>query len=120
AVLAVLFLVGNSLLLIVRTRVKETAILQTIGYSRVLIAVLVLIEGMAIGLLGGLVGVTGSLMFFHFQAFTFGNEGLTLALVPSVEVFQRGILIAVLLALLASVYPAWKSTSRPLIQTLNA
>ena len=120
AVLAVLGLVANAVLLIVRGRVKETAILQTLGYSRKDIAVIVIFEGVLLGLIGGFIGVAGAFAFFHFKSFTLGNEGLTLALAPTVSVFISGMVVALLLGLLASLYPAWKATSRPLIQSLNA
>ena len=120
AVVAVLGLVANALLLIVRGRVKETAILQTIGFSKYRISLLVVIEGLLLGLLGGLIGVLGAIAFFHFKSFTFGNEGLTLAIAPSLTVLVRGLAVAVSLGLLASLYPAWRATSKPLIQTLNA
>ncbi|MEJ6571897.1 MAG: FtsX-like permease family protein, partial [Akkermansiaceae bacterium] len=105
---------------IVRGRVKETAILQTLGYSRKDIAVIVMFEGVLLGLIGGFIGVAGAFAFFHFKSFTLGNEGLTLALAPTVSVFISGMVVALLLGLLASLYPAWKATSRPLIQSLNA
>jgi putative ABC transport system permease protein len=120
AVLAVLGLVANAVLLIVRSRVKETAILQTLGFSRKDIAVIVLFEGVLLGLIGGILGVAGAFSFFHFKAFTIGNEGLTLALTPTIEILFNGLVVSVLLGLVASIYPAWKATSRPLIQSLNA
>jgi putative ABC transport system permease protein len=120
AVVAVLGLVANALLLIVRGRVKETAILQTIGFSRIQISWLVVMEGVFLGILGGVLGVACAFAFFHFKSFTLGNEGLTLALVPSVEVLIRALGIAFSLGMLASLYPAWKATSQPLIETLNA
>ena len=120
AVLAVLGLVANAVLLIVRSRVKETAILQTLGFSRKDIAVIVLFEGVLLGLIGGILGVAGAFSFFHFKAFTIGNEGLTLALTPTMDILFSGLAVSVLLGLVASIYPAWKATSRPLIQSLNA
>lgn len=120
AVLAVLGLVANAVLLIVQSRVKETAILQTLGYSRYHIALMVLFEGVLLGLIGGLTGVAGAFTFFHFKAFTIGNEGLTLALTPTISVFVRGMTASLMLGLVASIYPAWKATSRPLTQSLNA
>ena len=120
AVLAVLGLVANAVLLIVRGRVKETAILQTLGYSRALVALLVIYEGLLLGLIGGLIGVLSALAFFHFKSFTLGNEGLTLALTPTPDVLVNGLIVALLLGLLASLYPAWKATSKPLVQSLNA
>ena len=120
AVAAVLGLVANAVLLIVRGRVRETAILQTLGYSRWAIGWMVVIEGGLLGLVGGIIGVLGDTAFFHFKSFTLGNEGLTLALSPSLPVTLSGLAVAVTLGLLASVYPAWKATSRPLVQSLNA
>lgn len=120
AVLAVLGLVANAVLLIVRGRVKETAILQTLGFSRKAIAAIVIQEGVLLGVIGGFLGVFSAFSFFYLKSFTIGNEGLTLALSPSAQVFSSGMLVALLLGLTASIYPAWKATSRPLIQSLNA
>jgi putative ABC transport system permease protein len=120
AVFAVLGLVANAVLLIVRGRVKETAIFQTLGFSRLAIGMMVVIEGILLGLAGGLIGVLGATVFFHLKSFTLGNEGLTLALSPSLAVTLTGLMVAVGLGLLASLYPAWKATSRPLVQSLNA
>jgi putative ABC transport system permease protein len=120
AVVAVLGLVANAVLLIVRGRVKETAILQTLGFTRRDIGFMVINEGALLGLVGGLLGVFGAAIFFKMKAFTLGNEGLTLALSPSLSVVGSGLLVALALGLLASLYPAWKATSRPLVQSLNA
>jgi len=120
AVFAVLGLVANAVLLIVRGRVKETAIFQTLGFSRIAIGFMVITEGILLGLIGGLMGVIGAMFFFHFKSFTLGNEGLTLALSPSASVTLSGLGMSVILGLLASLYPAWKATSRPLVQSLNA
>jgi len=57
AVIAVLGLVANSILLVVRGRVREHAVLQTLGYSPPAVGWLVSCEGLFLGLLGGLVGV---------------------------------------------------------------
>ena len=120
AVAAVLGLVANAVLLIVRGRVKETAILQTIGFSRSAIARIVIYEGLLLGLLGGVAGVLGAVAFFKWKSFTIGNEGLTLALNPSSQVIVAGLTVSLLLGLLASLYPAWKATSRPLVDSLNS
>lgn len=119
AVIAVLGLVANAVLLIVRGRVKETAILQTLGFSRLAIGLMVVFEGILLGLIGGIIGVFGAMAFFHLKAFTLGNEGLTLALSPSTTVLISGLIVAVALGLLASLYPAYKATSRPLVHSLN-
>ena len=57
AVLAVTALVANALLLVVRGRVKENAVLRTLGYPGRAIGCLVMSEGGLLGLAGGIVGV---------------------------------------------------------------
>jgi putative ABC transport system permease protein len=119
AVAAVLGLVANAVLLIVRGRVKETAILQTLGFSRRQIASLVSFEGILLGLLGGAIGVISAYLFFHWKSFTLGNEGLTLAITPSPTVLLKGLLVALLLGLLASLYPAWRASRQHVVQSLS-
>ena len=119
AVAAVLGLVANAVLLIVRGRIKETAVLQTLGFSRFRIACLITCEGLLLGLLGGAVGVVSAILFLHWQSFTLGNEGLTLAITPSIRVLFNGLLVALILGFTASLYPAWRASRQPLVESLN-
>tara|TARA_Y100001933_G_scaffold248635_1_gene282768 strand:- start:650 stop:1783 length:1134 start_codon:yes stop_codon:yes gene_type:complete len=119
AVAAVLGLVANAVLLIVRGRIKETAVLQTLGFSRFRIACLITCEGLLLGLLGGAVGVVSAILFLHWQSFTLGNEGLTLAITPSITVLFNGLLVALILGFTASLYPAWRASRQPLVESLN-
>ncbi len=120
AVAAVLGLVANAVLLVVRGRVKENAVLQTLGYPQRAIAVLVAIEGALLGLAGGAVGVAGAYLFLTSQRITVGNEGLTMAIVPDLTIVARGLLVAFALGLLASLYPAWKASRVPIVHSLRA
>ena len=120
AVIAVLGLVANAVLLVVRGRVKENAVLQTLGYPQRAIGVLVSIEGILLGLAGGVVGVTGAYLFLNWQSFTIGNEGLTMSVVPDLSVVVRGLAIAFALGLLASLYPAWRAARVPIVRSLRA
>lgn len=119
AVLGVLGLVANSLLMAARSRVKEGAILQTIGYSQRAIGLLVVFEGLLLGLAGGVMGSFGATSFFNWQRFTFGNEGLVLALSPSYSITIVGIAVALILAVLASVWLAFEAARRPIVQSLR-
>ncbi|MFP4281995.1 MAG: ABC transporter permease [Opitutales bacterium] len=119
AVLGVLGLVANALLLAARSRLKEGAILQTIGYPRRAIGLLVVFEGGLLGLVGGALGSLGAAAFLGWRRFTFGNEGLTLALSPSLGVTLTGIAVALLVALLASAWPAYEAARRPIVQSLR-
>lgn len=120
AVAAVLGLVANAVLLVVRGRVKENAILQTLGYPQRAVAVLVAIEGVLLGVAGGLLGVTAAFAFLTWQSFTIGNEGLTMSVVPDTMVVLRGLAVAFALGLVASLYPAWKASRVPIVHSLRA
>jgi len=120
AVLAVTALVANALLLIVRGRVKENAVLRTLGYPGRAIACLVISEGAMLGLAGGLVGVGLSFAFLRWQSFTLGNEGQTLAIRPDLTVALSGIGVALTLGLLASLWPAWQAVSQSIVKNLRS
>lgn len=120
AVLAVMTLVANALLLIVRGRVKEHAVLRTLGYPGRAIACLVVSEGGLLGLLGGLAGVGLSIAFLRWQSFTLGNEGQTLAIRPDAFVALLGIAAALALGLFASLWPAWQAMSQSIVKNLRA
>ncbi|MEM1441723.1 MAG: ABC transporter permease [Verrucomicrobiota bacterium] len=120
AVLAVLALVANALLLVVRGGEKENAILQTVGFSRKAVGGLVLWEGALLGLAGGLVGCLAAFGFFRWKQFTLGNEGVTLALSPSLEVTLYGLAVALALGIGASVWPAILAAKKPIVESLRA
>ncbi len=120
AVVAVLALVANSLLLVVRGGEKENAILQTVGFSRKAVGGLVLWEGALLGLAGGVAGCLAAVGFFSWKKFTLGNEGLTLALQPSVSVTLYGLGIALILGMGASVWPAIIASRKPIVESLRA
>ena len=120
AVAAVLGLVANAVLLVVRSRVKENAVLQTLGYPQRTIGVLVSIEGILLGSVGGVVGVTAAYLFLKSQSITIGNEGLTMSIVPDIIIVVRGLIVAFALGLLASLYPAWQAARKPIVHSLRA
>jgi putative ABC transport system permease protein len=119
AVAGVLGLVANALLLAARGRVKESAVLQTIGFSRRVIGGLMLLEGLILGCIGGVAGTAAAAIFLAWQRFTLGNEGLTIALAPSVGVTLAGIVVACAVALLASLWPALVAARGPVAEALG-
>jgi len=120
AVLAVTALVANALLLIIRGRVKENAVLRTLGYPDSAIGCLVVSEGGMLGLAGGTLGVGLSIVFLRWQSFTLGSEGQTLAIQPDIGVALTGLLAALLLGLLASIWPAWQAVTQPIVKNLRS
>ena len=120
AVLAVLGLIGNAVLLIVRGRVRENAILQTIGFPGIAIGYLVLCEGALLGIGGSLLGVGLATLFLNLRGLSFGNEGQVMALVPDVSILFPGVGLALLIGLGASFVPAWTAMRRPIVESLRS
>lgn len=120
AVIAVAGLVANALLLVVRGRVKENAVLRTLGFPGRAIGLLVLSEGGLLGLAGGVVGVGLAVLFLRWQSFTMGNEGQTLAIQPDVGVVIIGVGSALALGILASLWPAFQAMSQPIVKNLRS
>lgn len=120
AVIAVGGLVANALLLVVRGRVKENAVLRTLGFPGRAIGLLVLSEGGMLGLAGGIVGVGLATAFLRWQSFTMGNEGQTLAIQPDANVVAVGVSAALLLGIFASLWPAWQAMSQPIVKNLRS
>ena len=120
AVIAVGGLVANALLLVVRGRVKENAVLRTLGFPGRAIGWLVLSEGGMLGLAGGVVGVGLAAAFLRWQSFTMGNEGQTLAIQPDATVIIVGVLAALVLGIFASLWPAFQAMTQPIVKNLRS
>ncbi len=120
AVIAVAALVANALLLVVRGRVKENAVLRTLGYPGRAIGCLVVGEGGMLGLAGGVAGVGLAAAFLRWQSFTMGNEGQTLAIRPDATVILVGIAAALVLGVSASLWPAFQAMTQPIVKNLRS
>ena len=108
-VCAVVGLIANSILLTVRGKISEHAVLKTLGYSKIMIGWMVLAEGIFLSGFGGFLGIFISFCFLHYQGVSIGNEGLVLAFVPSGEVVSQGIFASLALGVIAGLYPAWQA-----------
>lgn len=120
AVLAVVGLIGNAVLLIVRSRVQENAILQTVGFPGPAVGYLVVWEGALLGIGGSLAGVGLAALFLQLRGLSFGNEGQVMALLPDATVLLTGIGMALLLGMVASLVPAWTAMHRPIVESLRS
>ncbi len=119
AVLAVAGLVSNTILLTVRGRVKENAIFQTIGFGDSAISYLVIIEGVLLGLIGGVLGITSSSLLINYGGFCLSGEGLSIVFQTSPHVIVSGLTISLLIGLLAGIIPAWKASHQKIVNSLR-
>ncbi|MEM9415090.1 MAG: ABC transporter permease [Planctomycetota bacterium] len=118
--IAVLALVGNAIVLSVQDRIKEHAILQTLGFSGSLIGRLIVTEAVVLGVLGGLVGAAGALLTIRLTRVSFSVDGLSIPIHASASLLGIGLLIAVTLGILAGLVPAIQAARRPIATCFRA
>ena len=117
---AVLALVANAIVLSVQDRIKEHAVLQTLGFRSGLIARLIVSEGMLIGLLGGAFGTGIALSVVHFGNFTLSQEGLSIGVSASWSVLAWGLIISAGVGIVAGLVPAWRAGRREIASCFRA
>ncbi|MGB0716326.1 MAG: ABC transporter permease, partial [Phycisphaerae bacterium] len=117
---AVLALVGNAIVLSVQDRIREHAILQTLGFKSEQIARLIVSEGMLLSLVGALVGSTAATLFLKYSALAMSVDGFSLPIHATYESYLVGVLLAVGLGILAGVVPAWQASRRDIVSCFRA
>jgi putative ABC transport system permease protein len=107
---AILLVTANTMSVAVRERRTEIAVLKTLGFSGGLVMTLVIVEGLALGVIGGLVGIglaqgtVGYLARLPFMGFILGNmSGLSVSPVVIAITFS----IAVGVGVAAGFVPAF-------------
>lgn len=117
---AVLALVANAIILAAQDRIKEHAVLQTLGFRSGLIARLILTEGMLIAVLGGVLGAMASLALLHYGNFSLYNEGLSISIAARPAMVGQGLMISALIGVLAGLVPAAQAARREITQCFRA
>ncbi|HEU5062735.1 MAG TPA: FtsX-like permease family protein [Solirubrobacterales bacterium] len=117
------FLIFNTFSITVAQRISEFGMLRTLGANRRQILTTVMVEAVAIGLLGALLGIAGGFLIAAainalFEAF--GIDLPTTSLVMESRTVIVALLIGVFVTLVSSLVPALRSTRVPPIAALHA
>jgi putative ABC transport system permease protein len=115
----VLALVSTTTIMAVHDRIREHAVLETLGFSVRRIFSLVIAESTLTSLFGGLVGVGLSLAILAFANLTVGTEGVTIAFSPTWQTAVVGMLVSVAVGILAGLVPAWRATQLDVVSALR-
>jgi putative ABC transport system permease protein len=115
----VLSLVATTTVMSVQDRIKEYAVLQTIGVRPLQTVRLVLAESTILCLVGGIVGTTLALVALDFGGFAIGAEGATIAFRPSIGLACSGALVSLLVGIAAGLAPAIQAATVPIVDALR-
>jgi putative ABC transport system permease protein len=120
ALVAVFALVANAIVLAMRDRIRDHAVLQTLGWTGGLIGWMVLVEGAMLGLAGGVLGALGAWGTIRLGRFAMTMEGAAIEMSTSFTTAATGIGLALLLGLMAGVVPAVRLSRRDIATCFRA
>jgi putative ABC transport system permease protein len=115
----VLALVATSTVMAVQDRVREHAVLQTLGFSGPLLFRLVLAESLVVSLAGGLLGVGLALATLAWSGLAVGAEGVTIAFTPSAGLAVTGLAVTAAVGALAGLVPACQAARAEIVASLR-
>ena len=120
ALAAVFALVANAIVLAVQDRVRDHAVLQTLGYSNSLIARLIVTEGVLLGVIGGGAGALAAYILVTRGRFSLTMEGLNVEIASDPSILLVGLVLSVLLGVVAGLIPAWQASRREIAACFRA
>ncbi|MEX2139086.1 MAG: ABC transporter permease [Pirellulales bacterium] len=115
----VLALVATTTVMAVQDRIKEHAVLQTLGLRPARIFRLVITESVIQSLAGGVLGVGAGLLLLGLSGFSVGAEGVTIAFRPSWELAASGAIITLAVGVLAGIAPGWQAARTEIVAGLR-
>ncbi|EMB15277.1 ABC transporter permease [Rhodopirellula europaea] len=115
----VLSLVATTTVMSVQDRIKEYAVLQTVGVRPLRAMRLVLAESTILCVVGGVAGTALALTALGFGGFAIGAEGATIAFRPSLGLAATGTVVSVVVGVLAGFIPAIQAATVPIVSALR-
>lgn len=115
----VLALVATTTIMSVQDRIREHAVLQTLGFSGLRVFGLVLSESAILGLTGGVLGTGSAMAFLEFSGMSIGAEAVTIAFVPSFDVVIRGLTVSLLAGIIAGTIPGFHAARVAIVPALR-
>ena len=115
----VLSLVATTTVMSVQDRIKEYAVLQTIGVRPMRAMRLVLAESTILCVVGGIAGTGIALVLLAVGGFAIGAEGATIAFRPSWWLAGSGTVVSLAVGVVAGLAPAIQAATVPIVDALR-
>jgi putative ABC transport system permease protein len=108
------------MVLSVQDRIRDHAIMQTLGFRPAAIGALIVAEGIALGLAGGLLGTMSAMAVLQWWQLTLSVEGVNVQASTDGGVVLAGLFLAAALGVLAGLVPAWRASRREIAECFRA
>ena len=115
-----LILLMTTTLMSVQDRIKEHAVMKTLGYSQSNVFSIVLLETAIIGIIGGAIGIAAAVMAIISSGLAIGAEAVTIAFTPSLDLVLTGGVLLASGSMVAGIIPAWVASRTSIISALHA
>lgn len=115
----VLALVATTTLMSVQDRIREHAVLQTIGFTGSRVFLLVLAESFLLGIAGGVLGVSAAMVVLKASSLSVGAEAVSIAFTPSLRLAATGLMVSCVAGALAGLAPAWHAARTEIVPALR-
>ena len=118
-VVVVLALTANTVYVMVQDRVKEHAVLQTLGFPAHYLFGMVIGESLVLSLAGGLLGTGLAAGVLRYGHLGLGAEGVQIAFLLTPVVVAAGLAASVITGILAGIVPAIQAALAPIVDSLR-
>jgi putative ABC transport system permease protein len=119
SIFMVILLAAITMSMSARERVTEIAVLKAIGFGRGLVLTLMLIEFTVLTLIGGLVGVLGGTIVYHFINMTKVTQGFLVNFTLYQQSMMVCLIASIAVGLLAGGWPALRSANMSVVDGLR-
>ncbi len=115
----VLTLVATTTVMSVQDRIKEHAVLQTIGFSGPRVFRFVLTESVLLSVAGGVIGVGVAMLMLKLNPLSVGAEAVTIAFTPSLRLALTGVVVSLFAGIFAGIAPALHAARIEIVPALR-
>lgn len=119
SIFMVVLLAAITMSMAARERVTEVAVLKAIGFTRGTILAIMLVEFIALGLMGGALGTFGAKVVYRFVNMTEVTQGFLVAFEVNTETVLTCLAAAAVVGLLAGGLPAMRSARLSVVDGLR-
>jgi putative ABC transport system permease protein len=118
-VVTVLMVTANAAAMAIRERVREIAVLKTLGFRRRMILALLLTESAGIALVGGVLGSLAARAVLPRVDSTWLSQGFSLKLLVAPETIGWAVLVALVIGVVSAAIPAYNATRITVAEALR-